>query len=41
MDTKGGREGGMDGDTGIDIYMLLCIKQITNENRTAETNTTL
>ena len=25
MDTKGGREGGMDGDIGIDIYMLLLL----------------
>ena len=33
MDTKGGRGGGMDWEIGIDMYTLLCIKQITNENR--------
>ena len=33
MDTKGGRGGGMDWESGIDIYIVLCIKEITNENR--------
>ena len=34
MDTKGGRKGRMNWETGIDIYTLLipCIKQVTNEN---------
>ena len=32
MDTKGGKGGGMNWEIGIDIYTLLCIKQITNEN---------
>ena len=36
MDTKGEKQGrgggGMNWETGIDIYTLLCIKQITNEN---------
>ena len=32
MDTKGGMRGGMDWKMEIDIYTLLCIKQITNEN---------
>ena len=31
-DTKGGREGGMNWEIGIDICTLLCIKWITNEN---------
>ena len=54
MDTKGGKGGGgMNWETGIDIYALRRIKQITNENLlystgnstllrfTVETNTTL
>ena len=32
MDTKEGRGDGMDWETGIDIYTVLCIKQVTNEN---------
>ena len=32
MDTKGGRGGRMDWKIGIDIYTLLCIKEITNKN---------
>ena len=32
VDTKGGSVGGMNWEIGIDIYTLLCIKQITNEN---------
>ena len=32
MDTRGEGEGGMNWEIGIDIYTLLCIKQITNEN---------
>ena len=37
MDTKGGMGGGAGGggmnwETGIDIYTLICIKQITNKN---------
>ena len=32
MDTKEGMRGGMDWEMEIDIYTLLCIKQITNEN---------
>ena len=32
MDTKGQRRGGMNWETGIDIYRPLCIKWITNEN---------
>ena len=33
MDTKGGSEvGGMNWEVGIDIYTLICIKQITNKN---------
>ena len=34
MDTKGGRKGRMNWETGTDIYTLLipCIKQVTNEN---------
>ena len=32
MDTKRGKEGGMNWEIGIDIYTLLCIKQITNES---------
>ena len=32
MDIKGVRRGGMNWETGIDIYTLLCIKEITNEN---------
>ena len=49
---SGGRGGdGMNWEIGIDIYTLICIKQITNENLciaqgtpfccTVETNTTL
>ena len=26
------REGGMNWETGTDIYTLLCIRQVTNEN---------
>ena len=29
---QGGKEGWMNWEIGIDIYTLLCIKQITNEN---------
>ena len=29
---QGGKGGGMNWEIGIDIYTLLCIKQITNEN---------
>ena len=32
MDIKGGSGGGMNWETGIDIYTLLCIKYITKEN---------
>ena len=32
MGTRGGRSNGMNWDIGIDIYTLLCMKQITNEN---------
>ena len=38
MDTKGGKQGGggggggMNWEIGIDIYMLICVKQITNKN---------
>ena len=38
MDTKGGKlgcgggGGGMNWEVGIDIYTLICIKQITNRN---------
>ena len=35
MDTKGGKwggGGGMNWATGIDIYTLVCVKQITNKN---------
>ena len=32
MDTKGGRECGMNWEIGIDIYTLICIKQITHKN---------
>ena len=36
MDTKGGKRGGVGGgknwEIGIDIYMLICIKWITNKN---------
>ena len=31
-DTKGGMEGEMNWEIGIDVYTLLCIKYITNEN---------
>ena len=54
MDTQGGKGwGGMNWEIGIDIYALICIKQITNENLlystgnstsfryTSETNTAL
>ena len=51
MDTKGRRGGGMNWETGIDVYTLMCIKQITNKTCcmalgtalrcTVETNTTL
>ena len=30
--TKGWKEGGMNREMGTDIYTLLCIKQVTNEN---------
>ena len=32
MDTKWGRVGGINWETGIDIYILLCIKQITDKD---------
>ena len=36
MDTKGGKwqggGGGMNWETGIDMYTLICIKWITNKN---------
>ena len=32
METKGGRWGGMNWEIGINIYVLLCIKLIINEN---------
>ena len=32
MLTKGGRGGGMNWEIGIDIYTLLCIKWVANEN---------
>ena len=38
MDTKGGKrpgrggDGGMNGEIGIDIHTLICIKWITNKN---------
>ena len=53
MDAKEGRGGGMNWETGIDIYTLICKKKITHENLlystgnstslrcTVETNTTL
>ena len=31
-DTKGEKGDGMNWEVGIDIYTLLCIKQIINEN---------
>ena len=31
MDTKEGRGHGMNWEVGTDIYILLCMKQITNE----------
>ena len=40
MDTKGrkqgGGRGGMNWEIGIDIYTLMCIKQITNKNLRSE-----
>ena len=32
MDTKVGMEGVMNWEIGIDIYTLMCLKQITSEN---------
>ena len=34
MDTKGGKQGGggMNWEIGIDMYTIICIKQITNKN---------
>ena len=37
MDTKGGKRwggggGGMNGEIGIDMYTLMCVKWITNKN---------
>ena len=32
MVTKSSKRGGMNQESGIDIYTLLCIQQITNEN---------
>ena len=32
MVTSRGREGGINWEIGIDIYTLLCIKQITNKD---------
>lgn len=32
MDTKGAEQGGGTGLNGIDMYTLLCMKQMTNEN---------
>ena len=32
MDIKGWGDGGLKREVGIDIYVRLCIKQITNEN---------
>ena len=32
VDTKCGREGGMNREIGTDIYSLLCIKELANEN---------
>jgi len=32
MGTKAGRRGEMNWENGIDIYTLLCIIEITNEN---------
>ena len=35
MDTKGGKRrggGGMNWEIGIDIYTLICMKQITDKN---------
>ena len=29
---SGERKGGMNWETGIDIYTLLCLKEITSEN---------
>ena len=29
---QGGKEGGMNWEIGIDMYTLLCIKQLTTEN---------
>ena len=37
MDTKRGRKGGMNWESGIDIYTLICIKYITDENLTYST----
>ena len=31
-ESGGGRVGGMNWEIGIDIYTLICIKQITNKN---------
>ena len=32
MNSKGGRRGGMNWETGIDTYTLLCTKQRMNED---------
>ena len=32
MDTKSGRKGRMNWEIGINIYTLICIKYITDEN---------
>ena len=32
MDTNGGKEGGMNCETGTNVYILIRIKYITNEN---------
>ena len=36
MDTQGRKGGGMNWKIGIDIYPLLCIKQIANESLLGE-----
>ena len=41
MDTKVWGEGAMNWEIGIDIHTLLCIKQITNENRLYSTGNSM
>ena len=37
MDNKEGRGRGMNWEVGTDMYILLCMKQITNENLLCDT----